>query len=876
MKYRFFATLFGLVAFISMASVAGMASVARAADSETKPDATGTADTESAETVEGEEEEVLAGHSYHGDFLNEGPRQAAYLMGGTGTVRFPITSEVPQTQAFIEQGIGQLYGFWYLEAERSFRHAAELDPNCAIAYWGAALATKSAPKRARGFIAEAVQRKDTVSKRERMYIEALDEYLNFGLKKDDTQSDDEEQKSKSLSRDEKKQRAEKYTKALEAIALEYPDDIEAKAFLALQLYDNRGELPNPSYLAVDGLLDKVFAAEPMHSAHHFRIHLWDNKKAEMALRSAALCGPASPRIAHMWHMPGHIYSKLKRYDDAAWQQEASARVDHAHMIRDRVLPDQIHNFAHNNEWLIRNLNNVGRVRDAIDLAKNMTELPRHPKYNTLDKRGSAYYGRLRLIETLSQYEMWHDAVELCQQACLQPTDKDKQQIERLRLLGSAAYMTANVQLADAALADLQQRLENKRAEQTKAGNEAAAEATEKAVDKAKVKQAGEQARRDAEASLAAAAEQPAAEQPEDKESGDSEPVENETVAADELIAQRVADAEQESRDQQLKAKSKEIDKARTAARKRLATPINDLVKAVAQVEAFRAIADEDWDAALPLLEKASRNVSPLLVAKVRLRCGDPAKAIADVNKEVDRNKNEVLPLAHLTELQFLAGDWDAAKQAFERLQEISASVDMQADIFQRLDVVAQRLGYEADWRAEPQLRDDLGERPDLDSLGPFRWQPSPAPSWKLTDAEDKLRTLDDYKNRPLVVIFYLGFGCLHCAEQLQAFAPMYEEFQEQGIEVLAISTEGKEDLRKSVKLYDGKPFPFPLTSDAGLETFKAYRAYDDFEDQPLHGTFLIDGDGKVRWQDIGFEPFMKPQFLLDEATRLLAPAAKAN
>ena len=59
------------------------------------------------------------------------------------------------------------------------------------------------------------------------------------------------------------------------------------------------------------------------------------QRPDNAVKSAALCGPASPGIAHMWHMPGHIYSKLKRYNDAAWQQEASARVDHAHMIRTR-------------------------------------------------------------------------------------------------------------------------------------------------------------------------------------------------------------------------------------------------------------------------------------------------------------------------------------------------------------------------------------------------------------------------------------------------------------------------------------------------------------------------------------------------------------
>ena len=54
-------------------------------------------------------------------------------------------------------------------------------------------------------------------------------------------------------------------------------------------------------------------------------------------------------------MPGHTYTGLKRYADAAYQQEGSARVDHAYMIRDRVMPFEIHNYAHNNQWLCTSL-----------------------------------------------------------------------------------------------------------------------------------------------------------------------------------------------------------------------------------------------------------------------------------------------------------------------------------------------------------------------------------------------------------------------------------------------------------------------------------------------------------------------------------------
>ena len=59
-----------------------------------------------------------------------------------------------------------------------------------------------------------------------------------------------------------------------------------------------------------------------------------------------------------------------------------------------------------------------------------------------------------------------------------------------------------------------------------------------------------------------------------------------------------------------------------------------------------------------------------------------------------------------------------------------------------------------------------------------------------------------------------------------------------------------------------------------MDVFKRYRAYDDFENMPLHGTFLVDGDGLVRWQDISFEPFAQIDFLLNESQRLLKLPAR--
>ena len=97
------------------------------------------------------------------------------------------------------------------------------------------------------------------------------------------------------------------------------------------------------------------------------------------------------------------------------------------------------------------------------------------------------------------------------------------------------------------------------------------------------------------------------------------------------------------------------------------------------------------------------------------------------------------------------------------------------------------------------------------------------------------------------------------------------EFRDDRFEIMAISTETVEGLAKTREKAgkDGR-ISFPLAADPTLAAFKQWHAHDDFEGTALHGVFLIDGEGRVRWQDIGFEPFTDFHFLLPEARRLLS------
>lgn len=818
---------------------------------------------EKKEEKKAEEEKGLpAGHSNHGEAFNEGPRQKAYLMGGTGNVTFPATCSKPIVQKFINQGLGQLHGFWFFEAERSFRQAAAIDPECAIAYWGMAMANINNDKRAKGFIALAVKRKDKVTERERMYIEAVDAYVKAGSKKN-------------------KDRSRAYAKALERISYKYPEDIESKALLGLQLWGNRRRgLPLDSYLAVNALLEQVLAKNPMHPCHHFRIHLWDYEKPDKALNSAARCGQASPGIAHMWHMPGHIYSRLKRYEDACFQQEASARVDHAHMMRDRVLPDQIHNFAHNNEWLCRNLLYVGRASEAVSLAKNMLELPRHPKYNTMKKSGSTRYGRMRLFQALNTYEMWDEMISLAGTSYLEPTDDFNEQVKRERHLGRAYFRSGKTKKGKELLASLEKRLSDQRAQQEKAGAAARAKLTGGAAKDGKKKEAGKPGDKKAKAADKDGAKKEgdkkkAADKGGAKKEGDKKkPVDKDSAKkeGDKKKAGKAADKPSKKTSPKKKPDEKAVKKAVDAARKPFAAKIGTLTKAVHELQAHVALSEgskEKAKEALGLFKKAG-GMDAAFLAFVQLASGDEDGAEKALRSHAKRRVNEVQPQARLVELLWERGRKKKAVEELQALRKLSGSLDLTAPIFSRLAPVAKKADLPENWRLAKAARDDIGKRPKLGDLGPFRWKPLSAPEWSLPTDGGRKVALKDYRGKPVLVIFYLGYGCLHCVEQLQAFAPKTDEFRKAGIEVVAISSDSQEDLAKSIEKYgkDGG-FPFPLAADPKLEVFKKYRCFDDFEKLTMHGTFLIDGDGMVRWQDISYEPFMNPDFVLKEARRLL-------
>lgn len=721
--------------------------------------------------------EPAAGHSHMGASFNEGPRQSAKLLTGQGRVKFPATTKNAEAQKFIEQGVGQLYGFWYFEAERSFRQAAALDPDSAIAYWGMACANVNNRDRAKGFITKAADRKSKASPREVRYIEA---WFNF-----------------FHSPGEEKERSRKLLRELEDLVDAFPDDVEAKAFLALTIWNVKD---GGSTQAADALAKQVLAVEPLHPVHHFVIHLWDTDgRAARALPSAAKCGDSAPGIAHMWHMSAHIYSKLHRYAEAAWQLEASSRVDHAAMQRDRVMPYEIHNYAHNNDWLAKEYGKVGRMKEALTLAYDLVSLPRHPKLNPTDDGGKAAgMGRARLLELLPQAERWGELRKNVETGVIAFADTRDGKLERAKILGSACYMLRDEKAGDEQLALLEKTLAESKPESKKPAAEVK-KPTEEKPSKGRGKGEGKSRR----------------------------------GGGDDRWA-----------------------------------------NAVLELKARKLAAAKDFKGALAALGKADLNAGEK--ARWLLASGDAKGAENVARKAVGDKRNEVLPQALLVEILHANGDTENAVKEFEKLAALAGKADLDLAPLRRLQPFLDALDLPKDWRTPPSMPADFGSRPPLESLGPLTFAPWSAPDFTLPTATAGRFSLDETRknSRGVLVMFYLGSGCVHCVEQLQAFAPFKAKFESMGVPMIAVSTEDSGKLKDSLKvLAKGETFSIPLASDSSLTLFKQYGVYDDFEKMPLHGTFLIDSAGKVRWRDVSFEPFTKPEFMLEEAKRLLQPVA---
>lgn len=331
------------------------------------------------------------GHSRHGSAFDSGMRTRPWVMEGVGQAPFPISSKNPEVQKWFNQGNALLHSFWFEEAERSFRWCLKLDPDCAMAYWSLARCgfnwftvggsdyNDKEFGRYKTFLREAVRRKEQVTDRERMYIEAWAKATAPGVKEG----------PKVL------------VEQLQNLVIKYPDDVEAKVNLALF---NIGQ---GSAFANQLLIDQVLAKNPMHpGAHHAAIHNWDGIASEQAIRSCELYGKSAPAAGHALHMPGHIYSKIGMWHEAAIAMDSATRIELRYMNDRLALPFETWNYPHNRNYLCYIQEQLGMAEASLQGARDLLAAPRDPEANSEEMGRIVMEGRAALVRVLIKFEKW--------------------------------------------------------------------------------------------------------------------------------------------------------------------------------------------------------------------------------------------------------------------------------------------------------------------------------------------------------------------------------------------------------------------------------------------------------------------------------------
>ena len=251
-----------------------------------------------------------------GAVLQAGAQATATKVEQLGQVNFPVSCS-GEAQAKFHRAMALYHSFDWKQGKAAFDEITSIDPRCGMAHWGLAMVAADNPfgwpvslKLKEG--AEAIQKAKEVgaaTPRERHYIEAL-----AALYKDH---------ETVLHR----QRALAYEQAMEKLAAQYPDDVEAKILYALAVSANH-DLSDKTFarpLKAAGLLEPLFAAYPQHpGVAHYLIHSYDYPPiAHKGLEAAKRYAQIAPDAAHAQHMPSHIFTRVGAWRESVVSNQTS-------------------------------------------------------------------------------------------------------------------------------------------------------------------------------------------------------------------------------------------------------------------------------------------------------------------------------------------------------------------------------------------------------------------------------------------------------------------------------------------------------------------------------------------------------------------------
>jgi tetratricopeptide (TPR) repeat protein len=288
-----------------------------------------------------------------------------------GTYHKAVGTRVPLAQQYFDQGLRLVYGFNHAEAIRSFTRATELDPACAMCWWGIAYAygphVNAGMDSASGVKAyEAAQKALSLSPKaspwQRAYIRAVAARYAPVPPVDRANLDSA------------------YSRGMADAVRRHPNDLDAAALYAESLMDLRpwnywtpqGK-PYPGTEVIVRQLERVIARNPEHpGACHYYIHAVEAVNPQLAVPCAERLARLMPGIGHIVHMPAHIYVRVGRYADAAASNVHAIHTDETFIEGQKpVTVYSLAYYPHNIHFLAFVSTLAGRSAQALEAARTL-------------------------------------------------------------------------------------------------------------------------------------------------------------------------------------------------------------------------------------------------------------------------------------------------------------------------------------------------------------------------------------------------------------------------------------------------------------------------------------------------------------------------
>jgi peroxiredoxin len=240
----------------------------------------------------------------------------------------------------------------------------------------------------------------------------------------------------------------------------------------------------------------------------------------------------------------------------------------------------------------------------------------------------------------------------------------------------------------------------------------------------------------------------------------------------------------------------------------------------------------------------------------------PVLAAQAFEKALELTHNDIFALSGLVRAYAGVGEKAKAQDDMARLLFVASNADAGVKVLER----AKATGITATPRDSSPAPQRNYARVPLDHFGPPRWEPYEAPALDVRDAAGKSVSLQEYRGKNVLLVFYQGPECPHCLRQLHDIGTKKDEWDRLNTVVLAVSSAPPEKNSEALKQFGD--LPARLLSDPDHGNARRFHSYDDFEDMELHSTILIDKKGRVYWARFGGDPFSDMAFLVKQVERM--------